>query len=128
MIFYHDKFRSIREAAGITNKEIATKLNVSEQAVQKWNSGASKPRAAKIFAIARIIGCATTDISDVTPLNRSNPALQTSNLMPDAPSPAELDDWLIITYLRDPKNKKQREDLLFEAKMYAISRPLSKEE
>lgn len=128
MIFHHYKFKSIREAAGITNKEIAKQLNISEQAVQKWNSGASKPRASKIFAIARIIGCATTDISDVTPLDKNNPVLQTSNLMPDVPSPAELDDWLIITYLRDPKNQKQREDLLFKAKMYAISRPLSKEE
>lgn len=120
MKFYHDQFKSIREAKGITNKEIAEKLDISEQAVQKWNSGAAKPRAAKIFDIARILGCDTTMISDVTPLDKHNPALQTSNLFPGLSSTKEIDDQLIIAFLHDPKNKKRREELLFEAKMHAL--------
>lgn len=120
MEFYNDKFKKIRDIKGITNREIAEKLNISEQAVQKWNSGASKPRTLKIFDLANILGCSVADISDVSPLDIKNPELATEKLFPDVQSPETIDEQLILAFLRNPKNKQRREKLLHEAKMSAV--------
>ncbi|MGV2834638.1 XRE family transcriptional regulator [Pseudomonas shirazensis] len=45
-----------REAAGLSQSELARRLGLSAQAVQKWEAGKSTPRNAKLTALAGILG------------------------------------------------------------------------
>ena len=49
--------RALREAKGISTKEFAENLNVTTQAVGKWERGESMPQAALLPEIAKQLGC-----------------------------------------------------------------------
>ncbi len=60
-----DKLNSIkshRENLGLSQKKLAEKLCVSQQAVTKWETGESRPRAEKLPEIARLLGCSVDDL------------------------------------------------------------------
>ncbi len=48
--------RELREAAGLTQVQLAAKLDVTPGAVYGWESGRSEPRASQLRAIARLFG------------------------------------------------------------------------
>lgn len=52
-------FRSERLKAGKSVKEVMKKLGVSDACVYMWESGASKPRADRLKALAKFYGCTT---------------------------------------------------------------------
>ena len=41
---------------------LAHLLNVSQQAIAKWESGKSQPRADKLPEIAKVLGCTIDDL------------------------------------------------------------------
>lgn len=45
-----------------TQREVAKFLGVAEATVSKWETGAVKPRAEKLSAIARLYGCTIEDL------------------------------------------------------------------
>lgn len=47
--------RSIREAAGATQAELATALGVSKQALERWERGEAKPRGRHAAAYAALL-------------------------------------------------------------------------
>lgn len=67
MEFYKNALKLYRESRGLTHAEIAKKLSVSEQSVEHWESGRTKPRAKRIYELAKILGVSAIDISDLKP-------------------------------------------------------------
>ena len=43
-----------RKAAGLTQADVAARLDVSRQAVSRWESGQSKPSTEKLLELAKI--------------------------------------------------------------------------
>jgi len=119
MLFKNEKFKTLREANGLTQLEIAKKMGIKAQAVQKWESGKAKPRPARIYELSQILRCKATDISDLDELSVKNQILKTDRLFPDMSDPNTLDDQLILRYLQSPENKKLRDKLIWSAKMQA---------
>ncbi len=47
-----DKLYELRKQSGLSQEQLAEKLNVSRQAVSKWETGASTPESEKLILIA----------------------------------------------------------------------------
>lgn len=54
-----DKIINLRKAKGMTQEELAEHLNVSRQAVSRWESDTVKPDANNILKISKIFGVTT---------------------------------------------------------------------
>ncbi len=54
-----DKIIALRKAKGMSQDELAEKLNVSRQAVSRWETGAAMPDAANILQLSRLFGVST---------------------------------------------------------------------
>ena len=67
MKFYRENFITIRETMRMSQNELAEKLGVTQQAVQQWENGTTKPRPAKVYAAAKALGVSAVDISDLKP-------------------------------------------------------------
>lgn len=65
------RVKAAREAAGMTQADLAEQMNVSTQGVQKWESGASSPRFSRLYGLAAVLG------------------VRVSQLLPDDPQSAE---------------------------------------
>ena len=48
--------RELRTRAGMTQEYVAEALDISRQAVSKWESGASEPTSANLSALAELYG------------------------------------------------------------------------
>lgn len=53
-MYFYQKLQNIRKEKRITQEELADKLNVSRQAVSKWESGQTMPEIEKIIQIAKM--------------------------------------------------------------------------
>lgn len=51
------RIKEIREARGMTRKQIADAVGVSEVAVYYWENGRQKPSADKLPKLAELLGC-----------------------------------------------------------------------
>jgi len=51
---FHDKLRKLRKEQGMSQEELAQQLNVSRQAVSKWESGQGFPETDKLLVIGNI--------------------------------------------------------------------------
>ncbi|PWM46477.1 MAG: XRE family transcriptional regulator [Clostridiales bacterium] len=54
-----DKILSLRKTNGMSQEELAEKLNVSRQSVSKWESAAAVPDVSKILEMSKIFGVTT---------------------------------------------------------------------
>lgn len=54
-----EKVIGLRKACGMSQEELAEKLNVSRQAVSRWESGTAMPDANNILQISRLFGVTT---------------------------------------------------------------------
>ena len=52
MINLGNKIRELRVNKGLTQEQLATALNLSPQAISKWESGTSTPELEKLFALS----------------------------------------------------------------------------
>ena len=57
-----EKLYELRRAAGLSQEELAERLNVSRQAVSKWESGASDPSTTNLMALAKLFGVSAEDL------------------------------------------------------------------
>ena len=74
---FGDKLISLRKKHGLSQEELASKLNVSRQSVSKWESNNTYPETDKIVQICNIFDCRMDDlindkISDVDSCERKN--------------------------------------------------------
>ncbi len=51
-----------RKAAGVTQEFLAKKLNVTQQAVARWETGKAYPRASMLPKIASVLGCTVDEL------------------------------------------------------------------
>ena len=55
---FGEKLRESRKAAGLSQEELAEKLNVSRQAITKWETGAGIPDIGNLMTISNLFGIA----------------------------------------------------------------------
>lgn len=56
------KIKSIREANGLTQEELANQLGVNRSAVAMWEAGKAMPRADKLLKLAELLGCTVDEL------------------------------------------------------------------
>ena len=54
-----EKISTLRRDAGMSQDELAEKLDVSRQSVSKWESGKAIPDSAKILALSQLFDVST---------------------------------------------------------------------
>lgn len=74
---FGDKLIQLRKKSGLSQEELAAKLNVSRQSVSKWESNNTYPETDKIIQICNIFDCTMDDlinenIKDITTIERKN--------------------------------------------------------
>lgn len=79
-----EKLTQARKAAELTQADVAAKLNVSRQAVSRWESGQSKPSTERLLALGVLYGVSIDQL-----LNTGNvevPAVKTVSAPPEVAS------------------------------------------
>ena len=61
-MIFSEKLLTLRKAKGITQEQLAEKLDVSRQSISKWESGQSIPELEKIVALSTIFDVTTDDL------------------------------------------------------------------
>ena len=61
---FAENLRRYRQEQGLTQLELGRKINYSEKAVSKWESGASIPPATALLAVADALGVTLDDLFD----------------------------------------------------------------
>lgn len=64
---FGEKLRSLRIKAGLTQLDIAEKLDVSAAAIGAWENGRAKPRLTKLGQLAELLGTSSADLMGETP-------------------------------------------------------------
>ena len=59
---FSQKLRSLRKTAGLTQLDIAEKLDVSAAAIGAWENGRAKPRLTKLGQLAELLGTTAADL------------------------------------------------------------------
>ena len=72
-----ERIRQLRTERGLSQEALAEALNVSRQAVAKWERGTSLPSTANLLALSRIFGCSVSELTG-TP-QESDPAGQNTS-------------------------------------------------
>lgn len=57
-----NNLKCLRSQIGKSQETIAKEMNVSQQAVAKWENGEAMPRADKLPELARILQCEISDL------------------------------------------------------------------
>lgn len=57
-----DKILQLRKAAGLSQEQLAEALEVSRQAVSKWETNQSMPETEKVAAICRVFGVSADEL------------------------------------------------------------------
>lgn len=83
MKFYGDKLRLFRESKGLTQDELAKRVNRKRQSIDNYEHGKNKPSPEIVYSLRRILGCSIYDLSDLKP-ETNDPALsELCSLSPD---------------------------------------------
>lgn len=69
MINLGNKIRELRKRKGITQEQLASSLNLSSQAISKWEMGAGYPDIATLPVIAAYFGVSLDELFDYDPKN-----------------------------------------------------------
>ncbi len=59
---FGEKLRETRKAAGFSQEELAEKLNVSRQAITKWESDIGLPDISNIMTISKLFSIPVDDL------------------------------------------------------------------
>lgn len=62
-----DNIKSLRKSRGMTQEELAVRLNVVRQTVSKWEKGLSVPDAEMLQRIAEVLDTSVTELLDAKP-------------------------------------------------------------
>lgn len=76
-----DKINTCRRQQGLSQETLAAQLNVSRQAVSKWETGDAEPESGKLVALAQTFGVTVDWLlssEDPVPEQISTPLIQTS--------------------------------------------------
>lgn len=74
---FHEKLYSLRKAAGMTQADLAEKLNVSRQAVSRWEMGTAMPEIENLIAMSDLFGVTLDEMlkekKDASPAEAAEP-------------------------------------------------------
>ncbi len=56
------RIRELREAASMTQKQVADSMGVLTSAVSNWESEVALPRARQLPLLARVLGCSIDEL------------------------------------------------------------------
>jgi transcriptional regulator with XRE-family HTH domain len=59
---YKPRIHLIREKRGISQTELAKKINVSQSLLSKWETGKAYPRFPELRAMATVLKCSIEDL------------------------------------------------------------------
>lgn len=62
---FGEKFRKYRKASGLTQEQVAEKLNVSKSRVSSWEIGENRPNVDSLGEICRVLNVSPSDLLDV---------------------------------------------------------------
>lgn len=71
-----ERIRQFRVERGLSQEALAEALDVSRQAVAKWERGASLPSTANLLALSRVFGCSVSELTGPPPESEQAPAGQ----------------------------------------------------
>ena len=57
-----EKLIDLRRKAGLSQEQMAQQLDVSRQAVSKWESGVSDPSTSNLLALAKLYGVSAEEL------------------------------------------------------------------
>ena len=92
-----------RKAKGFTQEELAERLNVSPQAVSKWENGVACPDIALLAPLAALFGTTTDDLLSAAPV-------QTVRLVPEGMRKS-IDDLMLRVIVNSAQGDKVRVQL-----------------
>ena len=74
---FGEKLQALRKARGWSQEELAQQINVSRQALSKWESGASVPDTENVVALSRLFGVSTDYLllNEVKAPGQASPAI-----------------------------------------------------
>lgn len=67
-----DNFKFLMKKAGLSCSDVAKALNISQQAVYKWESGAAMPSADKLPLLASVLHCTIDELYGRQPPGRDS--------------------------------------------------------
>ena len=79
-----EKLTQARKAVGLTQADVAAKMNVSRQAVSRWESGQSKPSTERLLALGELYGVSIDQL--LTQENKPSAAGETISAPPEVES------------------------------------------
>ena len=82
-----EKIRSLRKERGMTQKELAEKLDISDKTVSRWESGVQLPEAALLPDLAEVFGVSIDELYGIE---------RDPSPVPDAPEKPQKDDKKIV--------------------------------
>jgi len=59
---FHNKMYNLRKQKGLSQEELANRLNVSRQTISKWEVGDSTPEMEKLIAISDLFGISLDEL------------------------------------------------------------------
>ena len=81
-----EKLYELRRAAGLSQEELAERLNVSRQAVSKWENGAAQPELSKLVELSRLYGVSVDELLSLEEAEKGDAKAASSV---DASTPAQ---------------------------------------
>lgn len=85
-----EQIRAHRIRLGLSQDALAERMEVSRQAVTKWESGRSAPSTEKLLKLSALFGCSLDELAGNPPLEDAAPEPDPIPASPeDAPSPAQ---------------------------------------
>ena len=83
-----EKLYELRRAAGLSQEELAERLNVSRQAVSKWENGAAQPELSKLVELSRLYGVSVDVLLSLEEAEKGD-AKAASSVEASTPAPAQ---------------------------------------
>ena len=79
---FNDIITELRKEKGLTQQELANKLNITDKAVSKWERGLSYPDITSISSLAKILGVDSSYLIDLCKKEDSeNPFSKDTNII-----------------------------------------------
>ena len=102
---FHSKLYNLRKQKGLSQEEIANRLNVSRQTISKWEVGDSTPEMEKLIAISDLFGISLDElVMDKAPVKTE-----------EVSAKSELVSELTEKVLTDDNKKKAKKGLKIAA-------------
>lgn len=107
---FHDKLYQLRKQKGLSQEELANRLNVSRQTVSKWELGDSTPDMEKLTAISNLFVISLDElVMDKIPMEAGKSAAK-----------SEIINELQQKVLTDENRKKAKRGLKIAAILFGI--------